>query len=601
MKICNILFILCICIVGGFCFGACDNGVVDNITDNPQEVGIHFADNSDITLYLGLEGRDNATFSVVNSVQGYFVEYDHNIIRIDGNKIIAQGVGRTRFSISADGHSDSINIVVSTLTFCGDVSINDSYVFDINGASRGIDIAGLDADYGYGITYSTNSDNFAVNAQGVITPLCCGSGELTISLVGGVDDGSLQYVTLITTISVVDTPSMSLSVLDADNNVVPCVDNYCVVHTLSAGTTYKLRVEYGGDISNAQLVDTADDVEWGERVISNNVLTQSFVVNKKCSFDIQYAVPYSTYNLTKTITSSAITIQSFVYITNIDIHISNTINGEAILFANNTLDLYILKAGLTARADALQDGVCQDADILFEVDSNTDGLFVVEVQDSAGAVTQNNGVYSVRPTTECNIVMTVTAVNGGYQTTLTIHVLVLPVTSVEFADLPGTIAIGDVYNIAPVILPSYALANIVYDYDSNAFVVDNGVLTALSVDSTTLSVSVGAFVHNYNITIIDDNIGIYTSTSDLLNGFDGLCIGYNVGDGVNFAQYEQAITLYLYDQNENALIVDNTHVAVNSQNHSVEIYVDDTISYFKAVLYSSQYDVYAQPIIWTRS
>lgn len=406
---------------------------------------------------------------------------------------------------------------------------------------------------------------------------------------------------MVTNIVVVDTPTLNVSILDDDENVMQCVDGQYVLYAMPGGTGYNLNVNYSGDMQDIELVNTLTGATLGNSSIENTILTQPFSVNQKCSFSVQYRAAYSVYNYSTIVYSAVYNVQVFVYILGFDINVQDVVLGGNVGYTANTLDLYLLKDTTTARADAANNAIFQNVNISIGTSSDTDGLYEVTLTDTAGAVTKQNGIYLVRPTTICTIVFVVTAINGGYTKTLTINVNEVDWYTIDFCDINQTLTLGDSVSIVPSVSLTYAIVDISYQTSANIVSILNGVLTADAVGNADVTVTAGDSQTVYHLTVVDDSVGIYATSLNLDNGFDGMSINYQVGDGVHFSEYEQSVLFTLYAQNESVLEVDNVNIAVNQVGHVIEIYVGASINYVKAVLYSNTYDVYSQPYIWTRS
>lgn len=580
---------------------ACDEQPVQTDEVIQQKTNIHFEDNSDIVLTYGKEGEDCASFVVKDGTDGYLFSYDHNIIKIGKNKIYAKGLGNTTLVVYDNNSRDSINIIVRSLPFCNEnISVQDVYVFDINGASKTIAINNLNSDYGYDIQYSTSDDIFEVNNSGLVTPKKCGTGVLNIKLACGLVNGLLQYTTLTTVINVVDTPSMTISLTDNENNLLDCVNNQYVLYAMPAGSEYNIVVNYPEDISYAYCTTNLSVVNLGEKTTTNNQIKQPIVVNQKTNFDIRYAVNYSVYNYDTIVYSQTISVSVFMYIINFDIVITNTINQNTLSYTNNTINLYLLKDSLTAKVDAAADGIYQDINIAINTGADTDGLYTTQITDNISAVSTNNNQYLIRPTQAGNITFVLTATNGGYQKTFNIVVNNLSINSVSFCNIDETLYVGTSLNILPTISPAYAPAVVQYVFDNNFVSIENGEMTTLATGNCDVVVSAGSFSKTYHLSIIAQTlVSVYATTQDI-DGFDGFRINYQIGDGTNFAPYNQEVQLTLYAQDDSVLVADNTNIIVNTLSHAIEIYVAPSVNYFRAVLYSAQYDIYSSPLVWTR-
>lgn len=599
MKTGKLLLTVCALVFCLLPLFACDEQQDNNQVCTSDVQALHFADNSDINLTLGVEEKECATFDVVNAGDGYCLLYDHNIVSVVGHKIVAVGAGSTTLTIYDNEQSDSLNIMVRVLPFCGEVSLEEFYVFDINGEPKTINPIGLNDNYGYEITYETTDSVFNVDENGLVTPLNCGTGILKMTLVSGVYNGRLQFVTLTTVVNVVDTPTIDVSIFDNKNNPIQCINNKYVLYAMPGGTEYTLKVDYTGGVQNVVSTTSLPNTLFKNAQKSENTIWQPFSVNGKCNFSVQYMVLYNTYNYTTTIYSKMIDVQVFLYILDFDINVRDVVLGGNVAYEANNLNLYLVADTLNAKTDAARNNVFKDVDITIGTSLDTDGLYEVSLSNDLGAVTENNGSYLIRPNMKGTITLTVRAVNGDYFKTLTINVCDVEVYAVDFCEINTNLVVGDELSLIPTIHPSYANVDVSYVYSGDVITICNGVLTAQNVGNVDLTISVKDFAKLYHLTVVNDGALIYASAENL-NGYDGLSINYLVGDGINFEQYEQSVALLLYAEDGSVLTVDNVNIFVGYQSRTFDVYVGPSLNYFRAVLYSCQYEIYSQPFVWMR-
>lgn len=549
--VCAMLVLLC-----GFLFCACDDGF--------DESTIGFTNANDVVLIKGVESRQSVKLEALKG--GYTLEYDKNILEIKDGKIIAKAAGTTKLSLvyEIDGTKYIKSKVVSVVepNFCGNVSINPHFAFSVDGDPKAINFIGLNNRYNFDVQYQTESTAFSVSKDGTITPKSVGSDDLFIRFVESMDEnGNLIYKALQTTIQVLPAPTFSVEVLDAQR-----------VKLVAQNETYYLKSNPSGKSYYFKIIPSSnyDVLSCGLNFVSQNNLVnqqnlitlnstmeeklQQFVVYDAGQCETNLGVTLNCYNYNKTL--SSINLKFDITREVFDI----VANAQSAYYEDNLTDKNLYNLNLintNFRSQARQSNVFDSMFIEFLTNEYTNEELNV-VYDNQNCVTPKDGGYVVNANTECVLTFIVSATNG-YSEQFVINITKVVPTGVSFVsatDNKITITTDDEFSVVPTINPSWAIAEIEYNYDTDVFEVKEGVIKPLKFGSANLTVCVGDFQKTYTIEVRSQYMYVFASTQTASAPYI-LRIDYLVGptnDESNRTIYNQEISLRFFDTNNNPII-----------------------------------------------
>ena len=597
-SVCAIMMFLCV-----FSFFGCGG----NEDFNESDFGLN--DKGDVVLLLDVDGRN---FVDLSNLKDCEIKFDENILNLKDNKLVAvkEGSSKVEFFVEWKEKTYTKTQIVSVVkpVFCGDVEIENKFVYSLEGKSKKLEFKNLNNGYSFETTYRTDSKHFSVDKNGLLTPISEGSGAVEISFVSGINErGEYIYKTLQTIVNIIKKSSVQVSVFDENKYIISSATNDYVLLSNPRGKIYYFKYylseEY--EIANVQVEEKSEEniisdqklVNLNSNILENGFQKFALYDAGKSEFCLQLKI--ECFNHTTTIKSVPFKFEIYREISDIIANVKSSVYDDKIADANQ-FNLYVINEKYSA--EARQDKIYDSLYVEFDTNEHTNEILSVVVVDAQDNVLFKDGGFVVNANHVGTVTFLVSAISG-YSEEFSFVIKKLNPTSITFAfenktDL--TVNLDEELNLTPTIAPSYSVYEINYVYENDNFEIIGGVLYPFNPGTQTLTIETGGISKTYSITVQNNKIQIFETHTISDNPYCA-SFSYRVAKQNTIedaANYNQNIVLKFYDGNHN-LLEDLSNILCVQNANSFDVYLAPGFTCFVEI-YSSTYSI-SSNLVWLQN
>lgn len=579
-------------------FGCNSADEAANNTNNEQ---------TEIVLYLGVNEKSSVELEFLDET--CVVDFNADVLELRNKTLFAKQEGTSIVSISSNNLEKPISktVVVKKPEFCGDVWFNSVYTYCIVGHAKPIVPNNLNKNYSFDTKYYSKSPHFKIDDLGNIVPLSVGRGSLILSLASGVNElGELVYTNFSTTVNVVPESSVEVFVVNENGVAVEEKNGKYVFQTVPSGTSFgfKFVCDEGffvpscevSVISQTNYCGKDNLINFNGEIVNN---LQKFVLFDEGNVTFLLSANVCCYNHSKTIKTNNMNFDVYRKTTNITAKVSSVEFGNNI-DGDNEFNVYAINENHKDKAK--QDKVYSSVFVKFESNSKTDDLKVV-VDDANGNVFPKGEGFVVKANRNGVVKFVVSSKHNDYKEEFVFNIRTSLAEGANFANLTSgnnVLCVGEIVDVQPILLPSYALASVNYVYNTSIFEINEGQLLAKDKGEAVLKIYVNEKEYVHSIKVVDAKVKIFCDINYNSGNYSAI-IGYIVGEegstqDVN--NYSQVVQVLVYDQNKN-LIQLNQNILLIKEPNRILVELNRNYGCYVQIC-SEEYDVQSD-LIWIQN